>query len=171
MAFAQHSRNSSSQSPGCHKTYHKTILVTIIVTMFPCICSGDSAGPVTGHWCDDGGWCLAWSPLGTQLHLMTTSPRSWPWDCQDLSHQQSIQCQADAHAHTTLPPALLRALGGDLQWRHGAGVGFGQGSAVSRVLIWTPGPGREGEAGADTRLHLFWPASLVVFIQTKICMK
>ena len=58
----------------------------------------DSAGPVTGHWCDDGGWCLAWSPLGTQLHLMTTSPRSWPWDCQDLSHQQSIQCQARACA-------------------------------------------------------------------------
>ena len=43
----------------CHKTYHKTILVTMIVSMFPCIWLRR-----TGHWSlvtDDGGWCLAWS--------------------------------------------------------------------------------------------------------------
>ena len=142
MAFAQHSRTSSSHSPVCHKTCHKTqiLVTTAIVTMFP-----DFLARRTGHWSLAVWLGQPWPE--SQLHLMTTSPPrhpSWPCDCQDLSHQQSIQCQPSEHAQSTLPRP--EQWGGDLQWRHGPGAGWvwsphGSVSTVSRVLIW-PGRGR-----------------------------
>ena len=111
-------------------------------------------GPVTN------GWWLAWSqPETPGQHLMT------PALALGLSRPQPPTINPvpgrGACAVTTLAHSSAQTWGvGDLQWRHGAEIGFGQCPAVSRVLILVSA----GEAVTDIRHHLLCTASLVVFM-------
>ena len=131
MAFAQHTRNSSSvsqnmsQDDSCHNDR-----VDVSLHLTP-----QDRSLVTGYW---WWWMVPGLVTSSIWWLPVLAPGPGTVKTSATNNQSSAR---PAHAHNTLPP-LLRALGGDLQWRHGAGVGFGQGPAVSRVLIW-PG-GRRG---------------------------